>query len=145
MSDRTDDLAALLIAGDHPTAERAIDALREPAWRRWAEGVVRDAQASRPAIEASRACGRDRGSPRGGTEGRVTGVPRDDLYDRAVRELLQIAVGTLTLAEAHAALELLRARLVERIDAEGDPDAAAMLRRVLSRLIDETESGGRRA
>ena len=33
MTDLTDDLAALLIAGKYPTAERAVDALRELAWR----------------------------------------------------------------------------------------------------------------
>jgi hypothetical protein len=31
---QTDDLAALLIVGDHLTPERAIDALRDLAWRR---------------------------------------------------------------------------------------------------------------
>ena len=36
---QADDVAALLIAGDHPTAERAIDALRELAWRRRATVV----------------------------------------------------------------------------------------------------------
>ena len=36
---QTDDVAALLIAGDHPTAERAVDALRELAWRRRADAV----------------------------------------------------------------------------------------------------------
>ncbi len=44
MADRlehwTDDLVAALIAGDHPTAERALDALRELAWHRRA-GVIR--------------------------------------------------------------------------------------------------------
>ena len=39
MIDRTDDLAAPLIAGDHPTAEQAVDALRELAWRRRADAV----------------------------------------------------------------------------------------------------------
>ena len=43
MTDRlehqTDDLAALLIGGDHPTAERAVDALRELAWRRRAAEI----------------------------------------------------------------------------------------------------------
>ena len=33
-ADLTETLAALLIAGDHPTAEWALDALRELAWRR---------------------------------------------------------------------------------------------------------------
>jgi len=36
---RTDDLATALIAGDHATAERAVDALRELAWRRRADAV----------------------------------------------------------------------------------------------------------
>ena len=36
---RTDDLATALIAGDHPTAERALDALRELAWCRRADVV----------------------------------------------------------------------------------------------------------
>ena len=39
MTDQTKDLAALLIAGDYPTPERAIDALCELAWRRRADVV----------------------------------------------------------------------------------------------------------
>ncbi len=39
MSEATETLAALLIAGDHPTAERAVDALRELVWRRRADMV----------------------------------------------------------------------------------------------------------
>ena len=35
----TDDLAAFLIAGEYPTAERALDGLRELAWRRRAAAV----------------------------------------------------------------------------------------------------------
>ena len=37
---QTDGLAALLIAGDHATAERAVDALRELAWR-WRADAIR--------------------------------------------------------------------------------------------------------
>ena len=36
---QTDDLATALIAGDHPTAERAVDALRELAWHRRADEI----------------------------------------------------------------------------------------------------------
>ena len=36
---QTDDLVELLIAGDHPTAEHAVDALRELAWRRRADAI----------------------------------------------------------------------------------------------------------
>ena len=37
---QTDALAALLVSGDHPAAERAVDGLRELAWRRRA-GEIR--------------------------------------------------------------------------------------------------------
>ena len=40
MIDQTDDVAAPLIAGARPTAERAVDALRELTWRRRA-GEIR--------------------------------------------------------------------------------------------------------
>ena len=36
---QTDDLAAFLIAGEYPTAERALGGLRELAWRRRAAAV----------------------------------------------------------------------------------------------------------
>ena len=36
---QTDALAALLVAGDHPAAERALDALRELAWHRRAAEI----------------------------------------------------------------------------------------------------------
>jgi hypothetical protein len=39
VTDLTDGLAALLIAGEHATAERAVDALRELVWRRRADVV----------------------------------------------------------------------------------------------------------
>jgi hypothetical protein len=39
MADQLDDLTALLIAGEYPTAERAIDALRELAWHRRAAEI----------------------------------------------------------------------------------------------------------
>ena len=39
MIDVTNDLAALLIAGDYPRAERAVDALRELTWCRRADVV----------------------------------------------------------------------------------------------------------
>ena len=39
MAELTDDLTAQLIAGEYPTAERAVDALRELAWRRRAAAV----------------------------------------------------------------------------------------------------------
>ena len=53
---QTDDLAALLIAGDHPTAERAVDSLRELAWRQRAAAV----RARRHAGPGTRAAGRGR-------------------------------------------------------------------------------------
>ncbi len=49
---QTDDLAALLIAGDHPTAERAIDALRELAWHRRAD-VVRARRHAGPGVRGA--------------------------------------------------------------------------------------------
>ena len=70
---------------------------------------------------------------------------RGDLYDRMVCELLRIAVGAPTAAEADATLELIRARLLEKLDQERNPDAAAVLRRLLGRLIDAMKGGGRRA
>ena len=36
---QADHLAALLVAGDHPAAERALDGLRELAWRRRADAI----------------------------------------------------------------------------------------------------------
>ena len=39
MTDQFDDLAAPLIAGDYPTAERAVDALRELTWRQRADAI----------------------------------------------------------------------------------------------------------
>ena len=76
------------------------------------------------------------------------GKRRDDVYDRAVRELLSITASARTVAEADMAVEVIRARLAEKIrlaDERGDPGASAILRLVFGRLHDVTESGGTRA
>jgi hypothetical protein len=52
---RTDDLATALIAGNHPAAERAVDALRELAWHR-RSGEIRARRHAGPGV---------RGAPRG--------------------------------------------------------------------------------
>jgi hypothetical protein len=52
MTDQIDDLAALLIAGDYPTAQGAVDALRELAWRRRAD-VVRARRHAGPAVRGA--------------------------------------------------------------------------------------------
>ena len=49
---QTDDLAALLIAGNYPTAERAVDALRELAWHRRAD-VVRARRHAGPGVRGA--------------------------------------------------------------------------------------------
>ncbi len=61
---RTDDLATALIAGDHPTAERAVDALRELAWRRRAGEIRARRHVSPGARRASRGGGGLRRKPR---------------------------------------------------------------------------------
>ncbi len=72
------------------------------------------------------------------------GRSRGDAFDRAVRAIVAAVAECPSLDEADAALDIIRARIVEEIDDECDPDAAAILRRLLGVLIDETESGGRR-
>ena len=73
---QADDVAALLIAGDHPTAERAIDALRELAWRRRA-GEVRARRHAGPGVRGAvlgRATLRRKPRARGMTAGEASDV-----------------------------------------------------------------------
>jgi hypothetical protein len=51
LEDQTEALAEALIAGDHPAAERALDGLRELAWRRRAE-VIRARRHAGPGTRA---------------------------------------------------------------------------------------------
>ena len=74
----------------------------------------------------------------------TAGKRREDAIDRVVRELLAVAESAATVAHADTALEVIRAQLVEKIDAEGDPAAAAILRQVFGRLHDAIETGGTR-
>jgi hypothetical protein len=71
----------------------------------------------------------------------------DEFLEHAVQMLLDVAQRAPTLAEADEALMVSRAQLAEKIRAlrkEGQPpELVASFERLLGRLHDATESGGR--
>ena len=73
---------------------------------------------------------------------------RDALVEQAVRTILREAGGSATPVEAGAFLVTIRGELMRHLEVlrreRADPRLMETLARVLGRLYDETESGGRR-
>jgi hypothetical protein len=78
----------------------------------------------------------------------MTGGERDELVEQAVRTILRDAGRSTTHLEADAFLVTIRGELVRHLELlrreRADPRLMETLARVLGRLYDETESGGRR-
>ena len=78
----------------------------------------------------------------------MTGGERDELVEQAVRTILRDAGRSATPVGADAFLVAMRGELVRHLEIlrreRADPRLMETLARVLGRLYDETESGGRR-